>query len=132
MNAAARVHVTEMYGRYNGRLHQYRIGAPRRRYQKGPLMAELSPTRVVITVLGKNRPGILAAITAVLGETNVDIRDITQSVIEDIFTMTMLADTSACTLDFTGLQQELTAAGDEIGVSVQMQREDVFNFMYRL
>ena len=95
-------------------------------------MAELSPTRVVITVLGKNRPGILAAITAVLGETNVDIRDITQSVIEDIFTMTMLADTSACTLDFTGLQQELAAAGDEIGVSVQMQREDVFNFMYRL
>lgn len=95
-------------------------------------MAELSPTRVVITVLGKNRPGILAAITAVLGETNVDIRDITQSVIEDIFTMTMLADTSACTLDFTGLQQELSAAGEKIGVSVQMQREDVFNFMYRL
>lgn len=95
-------------------------------------MAELSPTRVVITVIGKNRPGILAAITRVLGETNVDIRDITQSVIENIFTMTMLADTSACTLDFTGLQRELTAAGDEIGVSVQMQREDVFNFMYRL
>ena len=67
-----------------------------------------------------------------LGETNVDIRDITQSVIEDIFTMTMLADTSACSLDFTELSQELAAAGEEIGVSVQVQREDVFNFMYRL
>ena len=95
-------------------------------------MAELSPTRVVITVLGKNRPGILAAITRVLGETNVDIRDITQSVIEDIFTMTMLADTSACSLDFTELSQELAAAGEKIGVSVQVQREDVFNFMHRL
>ena len=95
-------------------------------------MAELSPTRVDKTVLGKNRPGILAAITRVLGETNVDIRDITQSVIEDIFTMTMLADTSACSLDYTELSQELAAAGEKIGVSVQVQREDVFNFMYRL
>lgn len=95
-------------------------------------MAELSPSRVVITVLGKNRPGIVAAVSHVLGENQVDIRDITQSIIEDIFTMTMLADTAACPLDFTGLQQELSAAGEEIGVTVQMQREDVFNFMYRL
>ncbi len=95
-------------------------------------MAELSPTRVVITVLGKNRPGILAAITSVLADASVDIRDITQSVVDDIFTMTMIADTSAATLDFPALQEELTAAGEKIGVSVQMQREDVFSFMYRL
>ena len=95
-------------------------------------MAELSPTRVVITVLGKNRPGILAAITRVLGETNVDIRDITQSVIEDIFTMTMIADISAAASDFITLQERLSAAGESIGVNVQIQREDVFNYMYRL
>ncbi len=55
-------------------------------------MAEISSSRIVITVLGKNRPGIVAGVTRVLGEANVDIRDITQSIIEDIFTMTMLAD----------------------------------------
>ena len=88
-------------------------------------MAETASDRIVITVLGKNRAGIV-------GEANVDIRDITQSIIEDIFTMTMLADMSASPLDFTGLQQALSAAGDEVGVNVTIQREDVFNFMYRL
>ena len=47
-------------------------------------MAEISSSRIVITVLGKNRPGIVAGVTRVLGEANVDIRDITQSIIEDI------------------------------------------------
>ena len=63
-------------------------------------MAEISSSRIVITVLGKNRPGIVAGVTRVLGEANVDIRDITQSIIEDIFTMTMLADTAESKLDF--------------------------------
>lgn len=95
-------------------------------------MAETASDRIVITVLGKNRAGIVAAISKILGEANVDIRDITQSIIEDIFTMTMLADMSASPLDFAGLQQALSAAGDEVGVNVTIQREDVFNFMYRL
>ena len=95
-------------------------------------MAETASNRIVITVLGKNRAGIVAAVTRILGEANVDIRDITQSIIEDIFTMTMLADMAASPLDFTQLQEQLEAAGTEVGVTIQMQREDVFNFMYRL
>lgn len=95
-------------------------------------MAETASNRIVITVLGKNRAGIVAAVTRILGEANVDIRDITQSIIEDIFTMTMLADMAASPLDFTQLQEQLEAAGAEVGVTIQMQREDVFNFMYRL
>ena len=95
-------------------------------------MAEISSSRIVITVLGKNRPGIVAGVTRVLGEANVDIRDITQSIIEDIFTMTLLADVSSATLDFTQLQEELVSAGETLGVTVEMQREDVFKFMYRL
>ena len=92
-------------------------------------MAEISSSRIVITVLGKNRPGI---VTRVLGEANVDIRDITQSIIEDIFTMTMLADTAESKLDFAELQKALAEAGELSGVNVSIQREDVFNFMYRL
>ena len=95
-------------------------------------MAEISSSRIVITVLGKNRPGIVAGVTRVLGEANVDIRDITQSIIEDIFTMTLIADVSASTLGFSELQEALSAKGDELGVTVEMQREDVFQFMYRL
>lgn len=95
-------------------------------------MADLASNRIVITVLGKNRPGIVASISRVLGEATVDIRDITQSIIEDIFTMTMIADMAASTSTFAELQERLAATGKEIGVDVQVQREDVFNFMYRL
>lgn len=95
-------------------------------------MADTAANRIVITVLGKNRPGILAAITSVLAEASVDIRDITQSVVDDIFTMTMIADMAASTLGFTELQEALSGAGSEIGVEVQVQREEVFDFMYRL
>ncbi len=95
-------------------------------------MTETSSNRVVITVLGKNRPGIVAGVTTVLSDASVDIRDITQSIIDDIFTMTLLADVSNATLDFTELQQALAAKGDELGVTVEIQREDVFEFMYRL
>lgn len=95
-------------------------------------MAEATPNRIVITVLGKNRPGIVAAISRVLGEEGIDIRDITQSIIEDIFTMTMIADMAASISTFAELQERLAATGKEIGVDVQIQREDVFNFMYRL
>lgn len=95
-------------------------------------MAELSPTRIVITVLGKNRPGIVAGVTRVLGEANVDIRDITQSILEGIFTMTMLADITESNLSFAELQKALSEAGELSGVTVTIQREDVFNFMYRL
>lgn len=95
-------------------------------------MAETSSNRIVITVLGKNRPGIVAGVTRVLSEANVDIRDITQSIIEDIFTMTLLADVAESTLDFTQLQEALAAEAEVLGVTVQVQREDVFQFMYRL
>ena len=95
-------------------------------------MTETPSSRVVITVLGKNRPGIVAGVRSILSEANVAIRDITQSIIEDIFTMTLLADVSSATLDFTQLQEELVSAGETLGVTVEMQREDVFQFMYRL
>lgn len=95
-------------------------------------MTETPSNRIVITVLGKNRPGIVAGVTRVLSDASVDIRDITQSIIEEIFTMTLLADASDASLDFAQLQEALGAVGEELGVAVQVQREDVFRFMYRL
>lgn len=95
-------------------------------------MAETTSNRIVITVLGKNRPGIVAGITRVLSEANVDIRDITQSIIEDIFTMTLMADITDANRDFTALQDALDTEASDLGVEVKMQRQDVLNFMYRL
>ena len=105
---------------------------PRAQGKGSPTMAETASNRIVINVLGKNRAGIVAAVSRILGEANVDIRDITQSIIEDIFTMTMIADASQSSLDFSQLQESLTACGSEVGVEITLQREDVFNFMYRL
>ena len=95
-------------------------------------MAETTSNRIVITVLGKNRPGIVAGVTRILSEANVDIRDITQSIIEDIFTMTLMADITNAATDFTALQDALDTEASRLGVEVKMQRQDVFNFMYRL
>ena len=95
-------------------------------------MAQTDSHRIVITVLGKNRAGIVAAISKILGEANVDIRDITQSISEDFFSMSMVGDLSESALDVTALQEALAAGGEAVGVTVTIQREDVFNFMYRL
>ncbi|HJG36483.1 ACT domain-containing protein [Enorma phocaeensis] len=95
-------------------------------------MADTNSNRIVIIVLGKNRPGIVADISRVLGDENVDIREITQSIIDDIFTMTMIADMSACPSDFTTLQGKLAEQGNRLGIDVRIQREDVFTYMYRL
>lgn len=95
-------------------------------------MADTNSNRIVIIVLGKNRPGIVADISRVLGDENVDIREITQSIIDDIFTMTMIADMSACPSDFTALQGKLAEQGNRLGIDVRIQREDVFTYMYRL
>ena len=95
-------------------------------------MAEISSSRIVITVLGKNRPGIVAGVTRVLGEANVDIRDITQSIIEDIFTMTMLVDVSASKLPFTVLCTLLENEGSKRGLAIKVQREDIFDAMHKI
>ncbi len=95
-------------------------------------MAEISSSRIVITVLGKNRPGIVAGVTRVLGKANVDIRDITQSIIEDIFTMTMLADTRRVQAQLRRAAEGTGRGRRAFGRQRVIQREDVFNFMYRL
>ncbi len=79
----------------------------RRNHAKGFPTAETSSSRIVITVLGKNRPVSSPASPVFWAMRNVDIRDITQSIIEDIFTMTMLADTAESKLDFAELQKAL-------------------------
>lgn len=88
--------------------------------------------RCVISVLGKDRSGIVSAISAVLAEKGANIDDISQTILDEIFSMTMLVRLSTEVADFNTVQEALAAVGEELGVQVIIQREDVFQFMYKI
>ncbi|WP_406676251.1 ACT domain-containing protein [Moorella sp. ACPs] len=88
--------------------------------------------RAIITVLGQDRVGILAGITAVLAAANVNILDISQTILQEFFTMIMIVDLKGSNLDFFDLQKQLKARGEELGVQVTMQQAEVFKFMHRI
>lgn len=88
--------------------------------------------RCVISVLGKDRSGIVAAISAVLAEKGANIDDISQTILDEIFSMTMLVRLNTEVADFNTVQKALAAVGEELGVQVIIQREDVFQFMYKI
>lgn len=98
-------------------------------------MTQLDQTirnRAIITVLGSDRSGIVAAVAGVLAQHDVNILDISQTILQGIFTMTMLVDLGAAQVEFATLQEQLSQLSDELGVQITMQREEVFNYMYRL
>ena len=88
--------------------------------------------RWVITVIGLDRVGIVAGTTAVLAERNANILDIRQTLMEEFFTMLMLVDISNIEGEAEGLQAALEKKGDELGVRIMVQHQDVFRFMHRV
>ena len=88
--------------------------------------------RIIITVVGYDKVGITAKITAVLAESNVNILDINQTLLQDIFTMVMLCDIAAANVGFDVLQQKLDAVGEELGMKILAQKEDIFTYMHRI
>lgn len=88
--------------------------------------------RAIITVLGRDRVGILAGITGVLASANVNILDISQTILQEFFTMIMIVDLEKGTLNFTALQEQLNLKGQELSVQVNMQKAEVFKFMHRI
>ena len=88
--------------------------------------------RCVISVLGKDRSGIVAAISGVLAEKGAKISDISQTILDDIFSMTMLVKLDTAIADFNEVQEALTKAGEDLGVQVIIQREEVFQAMYTI
>lgn len=88
--------------------------------------------RAVITVVGKDKRGIIAKISGLLYETNINILDISQTIMQDMFTMVTLVDISASTISFDQLVDRLNEIGDEVGVKIQIQHEDIFNSMHKI
>ena len=88
--------------------------------------------RAVITVTGKDTVGILSKITAECASANVNITDMSQTVIQDLFVMTMLADISKCNIEFTTLSDILRECGKKMLMEVHVMHEDIFNSMHRI
>ena len=88
--------------------------------------------RVIISVLGKDRVGIIAAVAAVLSSANVNILDISQTIIQEYFAMTLVADMSNSSVNIESLKEKLSTLGAELGLRIDAQHADVFNYMHRL
>lgn len=86
----------------------------------------------VLTVLGRNRTGIVHAFSEALAEQEVDIVDINQTIVHGNFAMMMVVDPSACKLDFAGLKEALKRRGDALGVGVFLQYEDLLRAVNRV
>ena len=88
--------------------------------------------KTIITVVGKDNVGIIAKVCTCLAENQVNILDISQNIVQGIFNMMMVVDTSGSDKDSTVIAQELTKVGEEIGVVIHCQHEDIFNMMHRI
>ena len=88
--------------------------------------------RIVITVVGKDTVGIIAKVCNYLASVNVNIEDISQTIVQGFFTMMMIVDTSSCTQTFQDMSEELRKLGEEIGVTINCQHEEIFNMMHRI
>ncbi|MBN1192139.1 MAG: ACT domain-containing protein [Coriobacteriia bacterium] len=89
-------------------------------------------TRAILSVLGEDRVGIVAAVSTALADSGVNIEDIRQTIISGIFSMTMLVTVDEETHPFEEVQAHLADVADRIGMQITLQREDVFRFMHRV
>ena len=92
----------------------------------------MEKSKSIITVVGKDQVGIIARVTTYLYESNVNIEDISQSIVGGYFNMMMIVDTSESSKEFLTLAQELEDLGKRIGVIIKLQREDIFKSMQRI
>ncbi|MFY1112882.1 MAG: ACT domain-containing protein [Methanosarcinaceae archaeon] len=92
----------------------------------------MTSSRFIITVIGSDRVGIVARITTVMANFNVNIVDISQTIMDGIFTMIMLAEAPEENFDLAAFQKTMGSEGKELGVEVKVQQEDVFRFMHRI
>lgn len=88
--------------------------------------------RAVITVLGKDMVGILAKVAAVCAEHGVNVAEVTQSIMQDMFAMIMMVDLTGSTVPFSELSDRLVSLGDGMGLKIHVMHEDIFNSMHRI
>ncbi len=88
--------------------------------------------KAVVTVVGEDKIGIIAGVSTVLAECDANIMDISQTILQDYFTMMMLVDLSKVEMSLEELKAQLQQTGQDLGVSIQIQHEDLFRSMHRI
>ena len=88
--------------------------------------------KAIVTVIGKDRVGITAAVCSLLAQHSINILDINQTILQEYFTMVMLVDTSACSASIGEMSDLLDQAGQGQGLSIRIQLEDIFIAMHRI
>lgn len=88
--------------------------------------------KAIITVIGRDRTGIIAAVTGKLASYGINVLDINQTVLQEYFTMIMLVDLSGSKDSFEQIKGSLNQLGEEMGMSIRMQHEDIFDAMHRI
>lgn len=88
--------------------------------------------KAIVTVLGKDRVGIVAGISRVLAENNVNIEDINQTIMQEFFTMMMLVTVDEDVISIASLQEKLNTLAEELGLKITVQHEDIFRYMHRI
>lgn len=88
--------------------------------------------KAVITVVGKDRIGIIYGVSSVLAENDVNILDLSQTILQDFFTMIMIVSLEKCPIKIEEVQEKLDQKGIELGLSIKIQHEDIFNSMHKI
>lgn len=89
-------------------------------------------SKAVVTVVGQDKPGIIAAVAGNLSKHHINILDVSQTIMQNIFTMSMLVNLETLDEQFNALQDELNQLGAELGVTIHTQREEIFETMSRV
>lgn len=95
-------------------------------------VSKAKSNRVIVTVLGKDQLGIIAWVSGRLAKQNINILDISQTILQEFFTMIMVVDLSTSNLEVAELATSLNSEGQMRGLQVSVQHEDVFTFMHRI
>ena len=88
--------------------------------------------RTIITVVGKDAVGIIAKVCTYMADHQINILDISQTIIQGFFNMMMIVDTSKMTVDYSTMTDEIVRLGEQTGVQIKCQREEIFDKMHRI
>lgn len=88
--------------------------------------------RAVVAVIGKDTVGILAKVSGICAEYRANVMDVTQTIMQDLFAMTMLIEISKLTIDYIDFAEKLKSAGTEMGLQIHVMHEDIFNSMHKI
>ncbi|MCL2034059.1 MAG: ACT domain-containing protein [Oscillospiraceae bacterium] len=88
--------------------------------------------KAIVTVIGKDMVGIIAKVSSKCAESNANVVEVTQSVLQDLFAMIMLVDISGLNCEFSSFSRSMSDTGEELGLVITAMHEDIFNSMHRI